>query len=29
MTAAPVLHDLFQELFLHYHIPPNPFALYK
>jgi cell division protein FtsI/penicillin-binding protein 2 len=29
LTAAPVLHDLFQELFLHYHIPPNPFAINK
>ncbi|GAC1326821.1 MAG: penicillin-binding protein 2 [Chloroflexota bacterium] len=22
MAAAPVLHDLFQELFMYYHIPP-------
>jgi cell division protein FtsI (penicillin-binding protein 3) len=27
VAAAPVLHDLFQELFMHYHIPPNPHAL--
>ncbi len=27
MAAAPVLHDLFQELFLHYHIAPSPHAL--
>jgi len=27
MAAAPVLHNLFQELFLHYHIAPSPHAL--
>lgn len=27
MAAAPVLHDLLQELFMYYHIPPNPHAL--
>lgn len=29
MTAAPVVHNLFQELFMYYHIPPNPNALNK
>lgn len=29
MAAAPVLHNLFQELFMYYHVPPNPRALYK
>jgi cell division protein FtsI/penicillin-binding protein 2 len=29
MTAAPVVHNLFQELFMYYHIPPNPHALNK
>jgi cell division protein FtsI/penicillin-binding protein 2 len=28
-VAAPVLHNLFQELFMYYHIPPNPNALNK
>ncbi len=28
-AAAPVLHNLFQELFMYYHIPPNPGALNK
>jgi cell division protein FtsI/penicillin-binding protein 2 len=28
-AAAPVVHNLFQELFMYYHIPPNPHALYK
>jgi cell division protein FtsI/penicillin-binding protein 2 len=23
MAAAPILHDLFQELFMYYHIPPS------
>jgi len=23
MAAAPVLHDLFQQLFMHYHLPPS------
>jgi cell division protein FtsI/penicillin-binding protein 2 len=23
MAAAPVLHDIFQDLFMHYHIPPS------
>jgi cell division protein FtsI (penicillin-binding protein 3) len=27
MAAAPVLHDLFQQLFLYYHVPPSPHAL--
>ncbi len=27
LTAAPVLHNLFQELFMYYHIPPSPNAL--
>lgn len=27
MAAAPVLHDLFQELFWHYHVPPSSHAL--
>ncbi|MBV9280895.1 MAG: penicillin-binding protein 2 [Chloroflexi bacterium] len=29
MAAAPVMHDLFQELFMHYHIPPSPHALFR
>jgi cell division protein FtsI/penicillin-binding protein 2 len=29
LTAAPVMKDLMQELFLHYHIPPNPNAINK
>lgn len=29
VTAAPVMHDLFQQLFLQYHIPPNPNAINK
>jgi cell division protein FtsI/penicillin-binding protein 2 len=29
MTAAPTIHDLFQDLFMHYHIPPSPSALYR
>jgi len=29
MAAAPVLHDLFQELFMYFHIPPAANALYK
>jgi cell division protein FtsI/penicillin-binding protein 2 len=29
MAAAPVLHNLFRELFMYYHIPPNPNALNK
>ncbi len=29
MVAAPVLHDLFQELFMYYHIPPSPNAIYR
>ncbi|MGH2448286.1 MAG: peptidoglycan D,D-transpeptidase FtsI family protein [Chloroflexota bacterium] len=29
IAAAPVLHNLFQDLFVYYHIPPNPHALYK
>lgn len=29
MAAAPVLHDLFQDLFMYYHIPPSPHALYR
>ncbi len=28
-TAAPVIHDLFQDLFMYYHIPPSPHALYR
>lgn len=28
-VAAPVMHDLFQELFMYYHIPPNPHAIKK
>ena len=28
-TAAPVLHNLFKELFDYYHIPPSPHALYQ
>jgi cell division protein FtsI/penicillin-binding protein 2 len=27
MVAAPVLHNLFRELFMYYHVPPNPRAL--
>lgn len=27
-AAAPVLHDIFQELFMYYHVPPSPHALY-
>jgi cell division protein FtsI/penicillin-binding protein 2 len=27
IAAAPVLHNLLQELFLYYHIPPSPHAL--
>jgi cell division protein FtsI/penicillin-binding protein 2 len=27
MAAAPVLHNLFQYLFVHYHIPPSPHAI--
>lgn len=23
MAAAPILHDLFQELFMYYHVPPS------
>lgn len=26
-VAAPILHDLFQELFMYYHIPPSPNAI--
>ncbi|HEX6510313.1 MAG TPA: penicillin-binding protein 2, partial [Chloroflexota bacterium] len=29
MAAAPVLHNLFQELFMHYHIPPTSHAVNK
>lgn len=29
MTAAPVIHDLFQDLFMYYHIPPSARALYQ
>jgi cell division protein FtsI/penicillin-binding protein 2 len=29
MAAAPVLHDLFQDLFMYYHVPPSPHALNK
>jgi cell division protein FtsI (penicillin-binding protein 3) len=29
VTAGPVMHDLIQQLILHYHIAPNPHALYK
>lgn len=28
-AAAPVLHALFQELFMYNHIPPSPHALYR
>jgi cell division protein FtsI/penicillin-binding protein 2 len=28
-AAAPVVHNLFQELFMYYHIPPDPHALNK
>ncbi len=27
VAAAPVLHDLFQDLFMYAHIPPSPHAL--
>jgi hypothetical protein len=29
MAAAPVLHNLLQDLFMYYHIPPSPHALNK
>ncbi|HZU12564.1 MAG TPA: penicillin-binding protein 2 [Chloroflexota bacterium] len=29
MSAAPVIHNLFQELFMYYHIAPNPNALHQ
>jgi cell division protein FtsI/penicillin-binding protein 2 len=28
-VAAPVLHDVFQDLFMYYHIAPDPGAIYK
>lgn len=29
MAAAPVLRNLFQDLFMYYHIPPSPHAIFK
>lgn len=29
MAAAPVLHDMFQDLFMYGHIAPSPHALYR
>jgi cell division protein FtsI/penicillin-binding protein 2 len=29
MAAAPALHNLLQDLFMYYHIPPSPHALNK
>jgi hypothetical protein len=29
MAAAPVLHNLFQDLFMYYHVPPPANAINK
>ncbi|MGH2442225.1 MAG: penicillin-binding transpeptidase domain-containing protein, partial [Chloroflexota bacterium] len=29
VAAAPILHNLFQDLFMYYHIPPSAHALYR
>jgi cell division protein FtsI/penicillin-binding protein 2 len=29
LAAAPVMHDLFQDLFMYYHIPPSLHAEFK
>lgn len=29
IAAAPVIHNLFQDLFMYYHVPPSQRALYR
>jgi cell division protein FtsI/penicillin-binding protein 2 len=29
MAAAPVMHDIFEDLFMHYHIPPAAHPVFK